>query len=147
MNRLVHILLWVLGVSATIFLLAFEYVAEQNTTVNNVIVELDQAGNQLFINQEDILQYLEAEDDSIRYRSISAINSTMLEESLENHPFIASAEVFSTLDGLLSVRVKQKEAAARVISTGRHFYLDAEGNPFHISGYGLFQQGINHVSN
>lgn len=130
MNRVLNIALWVLGVAAALFLLAFEYTAEKNTLVRDITIELQQPGEQLFINQEDVLQHLDVEDDSLRYRSVSAINSSLLEESLENHPFIASAEVFSTLDGLVSVRVKQKEAAARVIASSRHYYLDAEGHPF-----------------
>ncbi len=130
MNRILNIFLWVLGFVALAFLVGFERYAETNTRITDIAVELDQPGGQLFLNQQDVMQHLEFEDDSLRHRSISAINTTLLEESLENHPFIAGAEVFSTLDGLLSVHVKQKEAVARVISTSRHYYLDAEGHPF-----------------
>jgi cell division protein FtsQ len=130
MNRVLNISLWFLGIAAVLLLMAFEYSAERKTRVYDIAIELQQPGKQLFVSKEDILQHLDAVDDSLRYRSISAINSTLLEESLENHPFIAEAEVFSTLDGLVSVRVKQKEAAARVISASRHYYLDAEGHPF-----------------
>jgi cell division protein FtsQ len=130
MNRWLNIALWLLGISALVFLLAFEYAAERDVVFRALQIDVEQPAGQLFINREDIAQHLDAVDDSLYYRSISAINSSLLEESLENHPFIASAEVFSTLDGLVSVRVKQKEATARVITASRHHYLDAEGHPF-----------------
>ena len=130
MKRVLHIALWFLGAATFVVLVAFERISEHKTRISDVQINLIQPGGQLFLADEDILQVIKNEDDSLLFRPIAAINSTLLEESLENHPFVADAEVFSTLDGLLSVQVKQKEAVARVIQSSRHFYLDAEGHPF-----------------
>lgn len=130
MKKAMHIALWILGAATFIALAAFERISEGKTRISDVQISLIQPGGQLFLAEADILQVIKNEDDSLLFRPITAINSTLLEESLENHPFVADAEVFSTLDGLLSVQVKQKEAVARVIQSSRHFYLDAEGHPF-----------------
>ena len=125
-----HIALWALGVAVFFALVAFERISESDTTVNDLHIDLIQPGYQLFLTKDDIREVLLNEDDSLLFRPILGINSALLEETLENHPFVADAEVFSTLDGLLSVQVKQKEAVARVIQASRHYYIDAEGHPF-----------------
>ena len=121
---------WVLGVGALIFMLAFEKFSESSTLVRDIQIELYQPENQLFLNKEDIKTIVNQTDDSLLLKSINAINTTLLEESLENHPFVAEAEVFSTLDGLISVHVKQKLAFARILDQNEHYYIDAKGHPF-----------------
>lgn len=133
MRRVLKIASWVFGIAAFMFLVAFEQVGEEQSLVKNIEIELIQPDNQLFLNKNDILELIEQQDDSILFRSVNAINTAMLEESLENQPFIADAEVFSTLDGLLSVQVEQKQAIARVIGNNKHYYLDAEGHPFPVT--------------
>lgn len=139
MKGILKILYGVLGASVFVALVAFEHLSEEKIRITDIDIMLEQPKNQLFLSKEDILQVITNEDDSLFYRPLSAINSTMLEEKLEKQPFIAEAEVFSTLDGLLSVRVKQKEAVARVIQTSRQHYIDAEGRPFPTTqGYSAF---------
>lgn len=130
MKKVKTIALWGLGFGAIIFMLAFENISESSTLVRDVQIELDQPKNQLFLNKEDIKLIIEQADDSLLLKSISAINTTLLEETLENHPFVAEAEVFSTLDGLISVHVKQKLAFARILKQDEHYYIDAKGHPF-----------------
>lgn len=130
MKKAKTIAFWILGFGALIFMLAFENISESSTPVRAIQIELDQPEHQLFLNKEDIKAILNNTDDSLLLKSIRAINTTLLEETLENHPFIAEAEVFSTLDGLISVHVKQKLAIARILQQDEHFYIDANGHPF-----------------
>jgi len=133
MRKLLHIASWVLGAAAFMFLVAFEQFSEEQTLIKTVVIELIQHDNQLFLNKQDIVELIDAQDDSLLLRSVNTINTSMLEESLENHPFIADAEVFSTLDGLLSVQVEQKQAIARVIQSNKHYYVDAKGHSFPVT--------------
>jgi cell division protein FtsQ len=126
-KRAWNIILWLLSFTGTCLLLAFEYAEENSQTVNNIDIELIQPANQLFLNKEDISYLIHKQIDKIIDEPLRTINTHLLEESLENHDFIQDAEVFSTLDGNLSVRVKQKEVIARIIHA-QHRYLDAEGN-------------------
>ena len=130
MKKAKSIAFWVLGIGALIFMLAFENISESTTLVRDVHIELSQPEHQLFLNNEDIKNIISKTDDSLLLKSIRAINTTLLEESLENHPFVAEAEVFSTLDGLISVHVKQKLAFARILNRNEHYYIDAKGHPF-----------------
>ena len=130
MKASIKLILWGLGVVTTVFLMAFEKISENKTLINDIQIEIEQENNQLFLNKEDIISALEKQEDSLLLKSINSINTSLLEESLKNHPFVAQAEVFSTLDGLLSVQVKQKIALARILDMNEHYYIDAKGHPF-----------------
>lgn len=65
----------------------------------------------------------------------SEINIALLEESTENHPHIASAEVYSTMSGSLRLDVKQREALGRVISGSSSYYLSKNGRQMPTSKY------------
>ena len=130
MKNALIILAWLAGIGTFSALMAFEHVTSKDARLTDSVIELDQPEDQFFINKEDVLKMVLAADDSLKIRSLPAINTHLLEESIMANPFVAEAEVFSTLDGLLSVHVKQKEAVARVLNPIRHFYLDAEGHPY-----------------
>lgn len=130
MKKIGIILAWLVGIGTFGALLAFEYISVNQTKITDIAIAIDQPEGQFFINKNDVLALLLTADDSLQNRDLRAINTDMLEESITSNPFVAEAEVFSTLDGLLSVHVKQKEAVARVIGTNRHYYLDVEGRPY-----------------
>jgi cell division protein FtsQ len=130
MKKVLIIVSWLVGIGTFGALMAFEHVAVKNTMLMDIAIELEQPEDQFFINKEDVMELLLKADDSLKTRSLPAINTDLLEESLKDNPFVSEAEVFSTLDGLLSVHVKQKEAVARVLNPSRHYYLDAEGHPY-----------------
>jgi cell division protein FtsQ len=61
------------------------------------------------------------------------INIRLLEETLESHPLVEKAEVFSTWDGTIHARVKQKVAKVRVIQANTSYYLDSHGGAMPLS--------------
>ncbi len=130
MKKALIILAWFVGIAIFGGLMAFEHVAIKNTFLTDIAIELKQPEDQFFINKDDVMELLLKADDSLKTRSLRAINTDLLEERLAANPFVSEAEVFSTLDGLLSVHVKQKEAVARVLNPSRHYYLDAEGHTY-----------------
>lgn len=130
MKQWQHIIYWFAMLCVFIGLVAFEEAQEHKSPLSSIDINLIQPKNQHFLTREEILQIIDIKQDSLSKMSITAINTALLEDRLQNEVFIADAEVFSTLDGKLSVQVKQKEAIARVISSQVHHYLDANGAPF-----------------
>ena len=57
----------------------------------------------------------------------------MLEEFVNEHPNIKKAELYLTLDGTLSIDVKQREPLVRVFEGNESYYLDEEMNHFALS--------------
>lgn len=61
-------------------------------------------------------------------KPMSNINMALLEKIVKNNAFVATAEVFSTADGMLSIEVEQRNPVMRVINyNGESFYIDDLG--------------------
>lgn len=59
---------------------------------------------------------------------LGAVDLRGIESRLRNNPFVAEAEVYHTLDGVLHVEVRQRTPIARVYNRdGSSFYIDDEG--------------------
>ena len=60
--------------------------------------------------------------------SLKDINTDMCEKLIESNPYVAQAEVFSTIDGILSIKISPRNPLLRVINNrGEHFYIDETG--------------------
>lgn len=88
---------------------------------------LDSSGD-AFLSESDIQQLVDDRVGDLQTKSMASINTAMLEKIMLANPFVASARVFSTLDGRLHVEVRQRVPVVRVINTwGESFYIDENG--------------------
>ena len=67
-----------------------------------------------FINTEMIENMIFSKVDSLIGKAYEDINIYLLEEFVNEHPNIKKAELYLTLDGTLSIDVKQREPLVRV---------------------------------
>jgi cell division protein FtsQ len=87
-----------------------------------------------FLNQLDVQDLIRSRGDSIIGQPRSSIDVAAIEKALNSHPDIKNAEVFLSIDGKLSVEVKQRRPLVRIINTdGESYYLDEEGKPMPLS--------------
>jgi cell division protein FtsQ len=56
-----------------------------------------------------------------------------LEKVLNNHEIIEKAEVFSTIDGFLHTRIRQKTPVVRIITDSNDYYIDSKGSRMSLS--------------
>jgi cell division protein FtsQ len=64
----------------------------------------------------------------IRGIPISELNTREVERLFKKNPYIKKIEVYTTLDGALNIRVRQRTPVLRVIaSNGAGYYLDNDG--------------------
>jgi len=91
-------------------------------------------GNESFIEQKDIMALLVEKYGELVGRTLESIPIHDMEADLRQIPFVFSAIVTIDMDGLLTVRVKQREAVVRVINEkGLDFYIDIEGHKMPVS--------------
>ena len=61
-------------------------------------------------------------------KTLSSINITLLEKIINKNPFVADAEVFSTIDGKINIEVKQRRPVVRIVNfKDESFYIDDQG--------------------
>ena len=100
---------------------------------NKVQIEVDTEGDLFFINTEMVKEMILSKVDSLNGKAYEDINIYLLEEFLNEHPNIKKAELYLSLDGILSIDVKQREPLVRVFEENESYYLDEEMNHFALS--------------
>jgi len=91
-------------------------------------------GNESFIEQKDIMALLVEKYGELVGRTLESIPIHEMETDLRQIPFVFSAIVTIDMDGVLTVRVKQREAVVRVINEkGLDFYIDMQGHKMPVS--------------
>lgn len=104
--------------------------SEQSCTEVRVIV----LGNESFVEQKDIMSLLVEKYGELAGRTLESIPIHEMEADLREIPFVFSAMVTVDMNGMLTVRVKQREAVVRVINdSGLDFYIDNQGHKMPVS--------------
>ena len=124
---------WIGGTLFLLLLLGFAKEKREETVLKNLHFSIKHPSGQLFLTIEDVHQLIASEADTTANVRLSEINIALLEESIENHPLILSAEVYSNLSGGLFVDVVQKEALARVLGDTERYYIDVLGERMPLS--------------
>ena len=100
---------------------------------SKVEIQVDTEGDLFFINSEMVEEMILSKEDSLIGKAYEDINIYLLEEFVNEHPNIKKAELYLTLDGTLSIDVKQREPLVRVFEGNESYYLDEEMNHFALS--------------
>lgn len=104
--------------------------SEQACTEVRVIV----LGDESFIEQQDIIAMLAEKYGELTGRTLEEIPIHDMEGDLRQIPFVHTAMVTIDMDGLLVVRIAQRQAVVRVINNkGLDFYIDGEGHKMPVS--------------
>ena len=101
---------------------------------NRVEVHFRDTVNLRFVTPAEIRKLVLNSGQQIQGYPLDQINTRLLEERIEENPFIANAEVSKDISGRLEVRVRQREPLVRIIPSGsRGFYLDTRGEKLPLS--------------
>lgn len=135
MDKLKIIISWSLGAIVLILILAFSTTERTSNYVSSksIAVDITEIDGQYFINSNEIKKEVLLELNILDSLGLGEINIEMLEESLDNHPSIRKAEVYSKLDGSLRIAVYQKKPIARVQSSTADYYIDEIGDSMALS--------------
>ena len=133
MGKNVKIALNILSIVAVLGLMAFQSISSSAIKVSSLEISIENADEQFFIYKDEIKSFILSLQDSLYEESLKEINISMLEDTLKTMTYVANAEVFSTLDGKLSVLLKQNNAIARIKDGEYWFYIDHEGDKMPLS--------------
>ena len=122
----------IFGIGALLFLMAFANV-QNNITVEGIEPVITNNELQYFLTEQEIKDVVISLYDSIENIPVREINIGMLEDTLETLTYVENAEVFSTLDGRLSIVVNQHKAIARIYNGNKHEYLNEMGETMPLS--------------
>ena len=125
MKKWQYISLWVAGSITFLLLISWSQGRYHQLRISSVELEFKNRQEKSFLDPSEIYQIIDAEYGEIKGLLMLEINKSLLEESIEYHPTIAKAEVYSDLDGRLWIMLWQHEPLARVMNeNGSHYLLE-----------------------
>ncbi len=128
MRKLKIILLWLGIITYLIFVLGFVSGKINEQVCAKISVKIIDSLTNRFVGPEDVLDIILTNESRLLGYPLSEINTHNLERLIANEPFIKSASLYKTVNGILNVDIKQRRPILRVINKqGKSYYIDEEG--------------------
>ncbi len=119
--------------------LAFTARESRHVTCRNIHIELRE-DESIRISKDEIARLVHAADKQLLGKDLRLIDTEWIELEVEKHKAIQKAEVYKILtrdstsfNGTLAIRIRHREPALRVMSSGGNYYLDKDGEKIPVS--------------
>jgi len=127
-KNLLRFSLWFALVSVFLASVGFTDFRQSEMPCSALQVTVHDSDGNAFIEASDIREIIQNKFGSVEGKLLNGINISLLEKIILTNPFIARAEVFSTVDGKLNIDVIQRKPVLRVINyTNESYYVDDQG--------------------
>jgi len=136
LKKITIITMWVALVSGLIISLAFVNDQADEVKCSKIRVKIEPENILLFVDRETVIKTIRADGDEkmITGEKISSLNISALEKKLINNKMILHAQVFTDLNGVLTVNIIQREPILRILKPdGTGFYIDRRGTKMPLS--------------
>lgn len=133
MKKFLNIIYFFAVTALLVFLSFMSHSSLFDTKCQNIEIHVDTEDGLFFLDAEMIQELLLEMEDSIVGRTYEDINIYLLEEFVDEHPNIAQAELYLTIDGDFCVEVIQRKPIVRVFEEEQSYYLDEELVAFPLS--------------
>lgn len=124
--------LWIISLSGLVVLMSF--IEHKKIAQQCVDVKVFIPGDRTFVNRTEVDKILWNVSGELKGRQLNTINLQSLENALRMNPFIKNAKVYVDMNGVMRVRIIQREPVLRVINAkNQDFYIDDEGMKIPVS--------------
>lgn len=129
MKLMLNIGSWVILLGGMLSLMSFSHYSRQSQPCNKLEIKIDRPSNSKFVTKEDVESLIENIGYDMTKETMTSINIRQLEKLLKNNASIDDADVFTTIDGRLVVKIEERTPIIRIYNSfGESFYLDQEGS-------------------
>ena len=117
---------WLICLAGVVTLRSFITIKKHEVKCTSIKILIPGSDN--FIEREEIDAILKQGQGELIGRNIEEINIHAIELSLKNNPYIAFAKVYTAMDGIIHIEVKQRQPVLRILNAGgQDYYIDANG--------------------
>jgi cell division protein FtsQ len=131
-KKLIKILIlsmWVLLVGGFITLLSFTLWEHNSLSCKNYVIRIDYGNADTLVTKTDIYNLIKKTGNVLKGEMIGDIDVSAIEREIRHQPYVAHAEVFLTLDGIVEINILQRQPILRIFNQkGESFYLDGMGS-------------------
>ncbi|MEJ6979822.1 cell division protein FtsQ [Pedobacter sp. P351] len=118
--------LWLISLGGLVTLMSFIEIKKSEIKCVNVNVIIPEVNS--FIERADIDEMLSKNPGSLLGFSLHKIDIHYIENSLKANPYIEEAKVFADMNGIINIKIRQREPVLRILNlTSQDFYIDEKG--------------------
>ncbi|MEW6469786.1 MAG: hypothetical protein AB1458_12720 [Bacteroidota bacterium] len=127
-KKILVISVWTLLVSGTGIILGFAGREQSDLPCREMRINIERDGENYFVEEEDIIAMLKERGDSVIGQRLSTLQVDRIEQLVMTNPWVAAADVYMSIDGVLSIDIRQRDAMLRIINAeGESYYMDTRG--------------------
>jgi cell division protein FtsQ len=127
-KKVLRLAAWSLVIACFFMTVGFTESRQHEMLCKEVNIRILNPAHLGFVEESDILQTIHDKFGVLEGKPLYAINISLLENIINNNPFVARAEVFSAVDGKLDVEVVPRNPVVRIMNSfNESFYIDKEG--------------------
>jgi cell division protein FtsQ len=126
MKKILTYLFSLLLIGALAFLYSFSSAKNSAKKIKNIVIEFVEVENS-FLTQQMVNKLLIQNNRKVTNQPKSILDLQGLEQRMLSNPYIESATVFYTIDGVLKTIVKQRTPVARINTDNSSYYVDKQG--------------------
>jgi cell division protein FtsQ len=135
-TRILFVCLWMLVGAGFVVLLVAAVNSRKNQVCNGYAILINgQSQGSWYIDKNDIVDVLTSNRTAgLKNKNIASFDLGKIETRLKNEVWIRDADLYFDNNGLLKVKVEEREPIARIFSSdGESFYLDSTGHKLPLS--------------
>jgi cell division protein FtsQ len=139
LRKLLKLMGYILLAAFLVVTLSFSVKEGRNVACGNIEIELKK-DEIIKISKDEITRLVQSADNQLIGKNMQKINADLIEREVEKHQAIFKAEIFKIIAkdslsyrGILGVKIKHREPAARIMSSAGRYYLDQYGEKIPLS--------------
>ncbi|MCD4747182.1 MAG: hypothetical protein K8R58_12870 [Bacteroidales bacterium] len=129
MKKILNITIWIILITGLLFLAGFIDKEQKNSRCKKLIIEIDYNKSNPLITDKNIKEIIckSAGIETLVGQTMSDINFKLIEHILNETDYIKKADIFSTTNGNIKVKIIQRQPIVRIINKKyQSFYIDDE---------------------
>lgn len=136
MKKFINIILYSGLIICTVILLGFMNSKHKEVKISSVTIQIYCPDEHKLIDKDYIIQHTDYIIDSMENKTITEIDLNKLEKQLEESCFIENANVYTTINGKVILKIFQRIPLVRIFDNdGNSFYIDNKKCLFKTSNY------------
>ena len=123
---------WTVCLAGLVVLMSF--IEHKKQEVSCVGLKVFIPGEQSFVTRKEVERIISGVNGAIKGKALNSINSQALEDALKSNPFIKQAKVYADMNGVVWVRIEQREPLLRIFNLkNQDYYVDKNGYKIPVS--------------
>lgn len=117
---------WLISLSGLVVLMGFIEGKKAGMKCSDLKILIP--GIESFIDRKEVEGIIRRHSGSLVGDELHSIDIQGIEQALKSNPYIVNARVFADMDGVINVRVSQREPVLRILNyVNQDFYVDKDG--------------------